>query len=486
MEQEKKHGERDVDISTLLYHFGKALKTRWWVLIIFCNVFLLLLTVFSAIRKPQYLASCTMTVKVVSNSVTASLDSQYSIFYDKDLATQLEKTFTYILTSDHLTERVAQTLGEDTPISNMKAQCIKGSNVFEVSTTADTPEEALTMLTAVMDVFPDAARYVVGDLKMDMVEIPQVKEDLTYALSWKMILLLGIGLGLVTGAAVLVLSVVSRRTVRMPEELEEQMNMPCLGIVPRAEVWRGEFRESLRGIARKVEQAMEGKDRRVLLVTGTLPGEGQSTTAQQLAETLADWGKKVCLIDCDLRQPSLYARHHQKNKVWTLSECLAADADEGSQSGNVSTDNLLLVGNSLPIKHPTEVLASPQMKTLISRIAQEADFVILDAPPCDTLPDATVLMQYADRILYVVRQDYAPTPRIQDAVEDLCEDDEKLLGYVLSFADATASGYGKYGYGTYSYGKYGNGYYGKYGYTKKYGYYSKYHLTEQSEGPSEK
>ena len=118
--------------------------------------------------------------------------------------------------------------------------------------------------------------------------------------------------------------------------------------------------------------------------------------------------------------------------------------------------------------------------------AQEADFVILDAPPCDTLPDATVLMQYADRILYVVRQDYAPTPRIQDAVEDLCEDDEKLLGYVLSFADATASGYGKYGYGTYSYGKYGNGYYGKYGYTKKYGYYSKYHFTEQSEGPSEK
>ena len=78
------------------------------------------------------------------------------------------------------------------------------------------------------------------------------------------------------------------------------------------------------------------------------------------------------------------------------------------------------------------------------------------------------------------------SPRIQDAVEDLCEDDEKLLGYVLSFADATASGYGKYGYGTYSYGKYGNGYYGKYGYTKKYGYYSKYHFTEQSEGPSEK
>jgi hypothetical protein len=72
-------------------------------------------------------------------------------------------------------------------------------------------------------------------------------------------------------------------------------------------------------------------------------------------------------------------------------------------------------------------------------------------------------------------------------VEELGEQDGKLVGYVLSFAAETASGYGKYGYGTYSYGKYGNGYYGKYGYNKNYDRYSieDYH-TEQSEGPSEK
>ena len=231
---------------------------------------------------------------------------------------------------------------------------------------------------------------------------------------------------------------------------------------------------------------MEGKDSRVLLVTGTLPGEGESTTARLLAETLADWGKKVCLIDCDLRQPSLYAHYNQKNKVLPLADCLQDNASESSGFYDVGADNLVLVGNSLPVKRPTEVLASPQMKALISRIAQKVDFVIMDAPPCEALSDATVLQQYADHILYVVRQDFASVSRIQDAVEDLCEEDEKLLGYVLSFTAATASGYGKYGYGTYSYGKYGNGYYGKYGYTKKYGHYSKYHHTEQSEGPSEK
>ena len=486
MEQEKKHGQLEIDLSALLYHFRKALKSRWWILVVSCAVCVSMLAAFSFCRKPQYLASCTMTVKVVNNSVTSSLDSQYSIYYDKDLAEQLEKTFIYILTSDHLTERVAQTLGEAPKTGLMSAKCITGSNIFEVSAVGDTPEQALSLLTAVMDAFPDAARYVVGDLKMDMVEAPQVKEDLSKVLSWGQILVIGIGLGLLTGSIVLVLSVLSRRTVRKPEELEELLNMPCLGIVPRSEVWRSEVRESLRGVARKVEQAMDGKDGRVLLVTGTLPGEGQSTTAQLLAETLAEWGKRVCLIDCDLRKPSLYARHSQKNKVLSLADCLTDNADESAKLYALGTDNLLLLGNSVPVDYPTEVLANTNMQTLISQIAQKVDFLIMDAPPCDTLSDVTVLQQYADRILYVVRQDFAPVARIQAAVEELCEQDERLIGYVLSFADETASGYGKYGYGTYSYGKYGNGYYGKYGYARKYGHYSKYDYTEQSEGSSEK
>ena len=487
MEQEKNNSVWDVDLSALLYHFWKAVKSRWWVLIIFCALFSMLLAVFSLTRKPQYLASCTMTVKVVNNSVTAELDSQYSIYYDKDLAEQLEKTFTYILTSDHLTERVAQTLGKEPQTGRMKAQCIKGSNIFEVSATGNTPEQAFSMLTAVMDVFPDAARYVVGDLTMDMVEIPQVKLDLSNVMSWEQILAAGIILGLLTGSAVLVLSVLTRRTVRKPEELEELMNMSCLGVIPRSEVWRSDFRESIRGVARKVEQAMEGEDARVLLVTGTLPGEGQSTTAQLLAETLAEWGKRVCLIDCDLRKPSVHAQYSQKSKVLPLAEYLQGKIDESSMRYKVGADNLLLVGSSLPVEHPTELLVSPNMKALISQMSQKADIVIMDAPPCDTLSDVEVLQQYADRILYVVRQDFAPVSRIQDAVEELCEQDEKLVGYVLTFAAETATGYGKYGYGTYSYGKYGNGYYGKYGYHKKYGRYSgEYYYTEQSEGPSEK
>ena len=140
---------------------------------------------------------------------------------------------------------------------------------------------------------------------------------------------------------------------------------------------------------------------------------------------------------------------------------------------------LTLVCNTQPVAEPTVLLDSPKMEQFIDSLAQKADYVIIDAPPCDVMSDVTLLQRYADRVLYVVRQDYVQIQKITDAVENLCTTENKLLGYVLNGTARTARGYGKYGYGTYGYGKYGNGYYGHYG----KGYHKYY---EENSGPSEK
>ena len=100
----------------------------------------------------------------------------------------------------------------------------------------------------------------------------------------------------------------------------------------------------------------------------------------------------------------------------------------------------------------------------------------------ENFSDVAILQNHAQRVLYVVRQDHAPRDQIVNTVQQLTDEESKLLGFVLNFAEKTASGYGKYGYGAYSYGKYGNGYYGKYGYYSKY---SKYYQPQESDSSAE-
>ena len=133
MEEKNQNIDNSIDWREWLYDYIKAAKLYWWVLVLSCTVFALL-NVFGLklLSKQEYTASCTVTVKVVSNSVTEEFNSNYSIYYDKDLAEQLEKTFTYILTSDHLSDDVEPTLGNVSLPNHVKSVYIKGSNMFNL------------------------------------------------------------------------------------------------------------------------------------------------------------------------------------------------------------------------------------------------------------------------------------------------------------------------------------------------------------------
>lgn len=480
--------DKEIDLSNLIRNYLKAAKRFWWILIACTVLFAGLLPLVLSLRHtPEYEATCSFTVRVVNNSVTEELNNQYDLYYDKDLAEQLDKTFTYILTSDHLGDEVRQELDRELEAGRIEAKCVKGSNLFEITVKGDTSKEAYDLLVTIMEVFPKSARYVVGDLVVEILEEPEAKDTPSNPVNVKLFLALGAAAGFMIGSGILIFMVWSVRTVHKPEELEEVLNMSCLGLVPMTHertnnITEGEFRESIRGITRKLETALEQADAKVLLITGTLPGEGKSLLARYVAQTLAEWGKQVTLVDCDLRNPSLYKQFKCHNAL-CLEAVIRQTAPLDTVLCSTGIKRLQLVGNTEPVREPTVLLDSAGMEGLIQKLRQDADFVILDTPPCDSLSDVTVLQKYADRVVYVVRQDYASVDQIVDTVQSLTNDESKLTGFVLNFAAKTAGGYGKYGYGAYSYGKYGNGYYGKYGHYNKY---SKYYNTEQSEGPSDK
>lgn len=478
-----------LDLGELLYKYWKSVKRFWWIVLSCVAVLAVLVPVVCKWSTvPEYKATCSFTVRVVNSSVTESIHNQYDIYYDKDLAEQLDKTFTYILTSDHLGDEVRQKLNKELVAGRITAKCITGSNLFEITALSKTPEEAYELLITVMDVFPNAARYVVGDLVVEMLEEPEADLAPANAVNVKKMAVIGGFFGFVLATGILALIALSMRTVSKPEELEAVLNMPCLGIVPITRertnnIAEGEFRESIRGISRKVETALEQDGVKVLLVTGTHAEEGKSLIARYLAQTLAEWGKRVYLVDCDLRNPSMHKLLKCRDRKLLLEDYLKGNEPLEAALCETSINRLTLVGNSESVREPAVLLGTQAMQDMIAQLANSSDCVILDTPPCDDFSDVAVLQSYAQRILYVVRQNHTSKEQIVDAVEHLTDTESKLLGFVLNYAEKTASGYGKYGYGAYSYGKYGNGYYGKYGHYSKY---RKYYHAEESNGPSER
>lgn len=174
-DEAKKDEGLQIDLNLLLRGAGKVLQRFWWLFAILVVVFsVLTMLIWNAVYTPAYKSYCSFTVKVINNSSTGEINTLYGFYYDKDLAEQLDKTFTYILTSDLLNDEIREQLGYSVAAGNIEATCITGSNLFVLSTFGETPQASEDLLHAVLSVYADAARYVVGELQVEMVEQPVI------------------------------------------------------------------------------------------------------------------------------------------------------------------------------------------------------------------------------------------------------------------------------------------------------------------------
>lgn len=215
---------------------------------------------------------------------------------------------------------------------------------------------------------------------------------------------------------------------------------------------------------------------KVLIVTSSMQSEGKSTSSSNVAISFAQDGKKVLLVDCDLRKPKLN-RLFDLTAEKGLSDVLVDHSHLSNAIIHTNYENLdLIISGTIP-PNPSELLSSKSMKDLIARMREGYDLVVLDTPPLAMVTDALVLVPASDAVLLVVRADYCEANAVAFALDQLSRARARVLGFLLNAADIkkTSYGYGrrrysKYGYG-YRYGyRYGYGGYGGYGYGYGYGY----------------
>lgn len=214
----------------------------------------------------------------------------------------------------------------------------------------------------------------------------------------------------------------------------------------------------------------EEADCRVIGVTSAMAHEGKTTTSINLAYDLMQAGKKVLLIDADMRMSNI-VRILGINRVPGLSDLLVG-RKEDMRCVQVSEmlEGLKVISCGMIPPNPSELLSSKRMADCIETLKRVYDYVIIDLPPIAAVSDALVVSKLTDGIVIVTRQDYADKRLVDDAVRQLQFHEANIIGFVMNCTHYEHKYYGKYK----KYGKYGRYYrYGKYYQSGRYGYYSK-------------
>lgn len=261
-------------------------------------------------------------------------------------------------------------------------------------------------------------------------------------------------------------------TVKSTEDVDRLLGLPSLGVVPALESLqrksrlslprlhgskqpsgpilivddhhRFSFGEAFRSLRTSVLLSNAERPPRTILFTSSSPGEGKTTTAVNMALSLAQTGARVIVVDGDLRKPGLHKMFRMKNQLG-LCTYLTRAVDLGSVVEPSRFENLSVIPAGPIPPNPSELLSSSKMREAVTLLSQQYDFVVIDSPPVST-PDALILSTMVDGVIMVIRCGRTPRDLVHRAKQSLDDVNAKIFGVVLNRVDVNQDGYYYYYY----------------------------------------
>lgn len=459
-----------IDIISIISDFLYGIKKLWLLMVI-------LIVGFSAYSyfstkisyTPEYVASATMSVTTPGGG---------GGYIDTDTAKQMAEVFPYILTSGALQDVIAEEMGLDSVPGNIKVSAEDGTNLITISVSSGDAQMAYDVLQQVIESYPEVAKFVLGETQLKILDETGVPSDTQKEVIIRGSYKRGALKGAVVSLVILCIYVLLKQNVKSKDKLKRYLNLQDLGsipfIKPKKRKQKSEhglsllderiplqYTEAIRKLRIRILKEMEKKGLKTLLVTSSIPGEGKTTISVNLALSLAKQGKRVILVDCDPRNPSIAKMLGNDEEHPELTTLLSDKVVLKDALTEVKVDGeklfVLFGGNGK--KANASFLGKKEMKELIDQMKKHADVVILDTAPAELLADASMLARHVDAALYVIRYNYTKISKIRSGIQALTMSKTNLLGYVFN-GDQSEKGkrYG-YGYGGY-YGYHRYGYYG--------------------------
>lgn len=488
----------------LKYIFGAILKRIWLVIILS----VLFAVAGFGLARYTYVDQFTSTVLMLSNNKMVS--NQTTTASDIQASQELANTYSAVLMSDGVIQKAIELSNYNVSLAyvreHTKISTYNQNNVMELSVTTDDSALSYALAQAFSDIaegkepiFTDMSidengasvitdRFLDNIVEMGTLTVFQypaqaAAPDESNIESRNTII--GFLVGAALACIIIIMHEYMKSTVRFVSDVTDGLDMNILGVIPEVEVGQSrkreekylitnekigfDFIETYKSIRTKIEMYSLKHNCKKIIVASTLENEGKSTVSVNIAISLAQNGKKVILVDADLRNSTLHKLLSIENdeKFGLVAIANGSVAWRSAVSHVIGVENLDIIVSGDNTNDSAELLSSQRVADMFKDMSEEYEYVIIDTPPVHLLTDSAIIAGYADGIIMVVKQDFAKMNDIEMAIGDLKESCQNVIGCIINSAYGmnNSAGYSKGSYG-YGYG-YGHGH--GYGYGHSYG-----------------
>ncbi|MBQ8909915.1 MAG: polysaccharide biosynthesis tyrosine autokinase [Oscillospiraceae bacterium] len=447
------------------------------------------------------------TASFYVNNSEISLDAVDISSADISASRDLVASYIEILNSRDTLKLVKDRAHVDYSVNSLRnminAESLNDTEIFEVVVTSTDKQEAYDICEAIVYWLPQRIDRIIKGAVSEIVDMPVDPEIYTISHSspnYQKNTFIGFIVGFLLMAIVIILQEVFDVTIRSEEDLQQVCKHPVLASVPdmgapsKGSYYYYGYGSKRRGTTKKTTAGhaqapvlfggnisfaaseaykllrtklqfsfADESSSRVIGFSSALSGEGKSLSAINLAYTMSQLDKKVILIDCDMRRPTL-AEKLGIRKLPGLSGYLTGQhtLEEMIQNCNLKNEEtafqVIAAGQNPP--NPIELLSSDRMIRFLKHLREKYDYIILDLPPVGEVSDAMAVAKETDGMLLVVRQNYCDRVVLKEAVRQFDFIDAKILGVVYNCTTESSGRYGK-GYYKRYYRRYYRSYYGR-------------------------
>lgn len=429
-----------------LRDYLRILRRNWFLVVAATLIGLLAGGAASLLVKPTYKAETQLFVAIQSSGSVSDLQ-QGNTFSQARV-----QSYVKTVSTPAVLQPAIDALGLDLVSSELSRRVVASTDLNTVLINISVSDSSPVQAAAIAQAVADSLVKVVDGLEKPKtggtspvslsVITPATAPSAPSAPNTRLNLALGVVAGLALGLVAAILRNTLDFRIRSEADLRHVTDAPLLGGIafdqdaskkplltqtapqsPRA--------ESFRQLRTNLQFANVAGNAKTVLLTSSLPGEGKSTTATNLAIALAQAGQTVCLIDADLRRP-MVNEYLGLDRTAGLTTALVGAADVNDLLQSWGTDNLFVLASGQIPPNPSELLGSEAMRQLLARLENVFDTIVIDAPPLLPVTDAAVLGQYVGGIVVVVGSQKTKRHDVERALTALQLVGANVLGIVLN------------------------------------------------------